>query len=351
LENSIIRLSICRGGGHVGEIRFLQGNAAQTVNPLRVPHYQTMEPYDFDDVQHAAFYQPGALGRFLAGYMGHLLCVPEFGGPSEASITEWVAGECAVTAEQMSFECQTTLPESLFLVGRTLSLSANSSVVRVEEWVENLAPFGRPFHWVQHVTFGPPFAEPGKQFMDMSNAWWAGSRGSREVIEKRDGWPYSMNGTQRIDGRPFHAGPGTSSYNAFLFENKNLHSYFTMYHCGFPLLIGYIFPNADNPWILDWQENCSNQQKPWDSRVVARGIEFGTTPFDEGLQSSVLRGRLLDTPIVRWIDARARLTTSYLIFIAEIELAFAGVTDIRLTDDSILVKPSDRSRPDLVVKL
>ncbi len=123
-----------------------------------------------------------------------------------------------------------------------------------------------------------------------------------------------------------------------------------MYHRDFPVLIGYVFPSIDNPWILDWQENCSYQQKPWDSRAVARGIEFGTTPFDEGLQSSVLRGRVLDTPIVRWIDAQARLTTSYLIFIAEIEREFAGVTDIQLTNAGLLVKSSDQGQPDLTVK-
>jgi hypothetical protein len=283
--------------------------------------------------------------------MGHLLCVPEFGGPSEASITEWVAGESIVTEDQISFECQTSLPKTLFLVGRKVSLTVDSSVVRVEEWIENLAPFGRPFHWVQHVTFGPPFTEPGKQFLDMSKAWWAGNRAGAEVTEKRFGWPHSMRSDMKpIDGRPFHCEAGTSSYNAFLLESQQSHNYFTMYHREFPVLIGYVFPSMDNPWILDWQENCSYQQKPWDSRAVARGIEFGTAPFDEGLQSSVLRGGVLDTPIVRWIDAQARLTTSYLIFIAEIELEFAGVTDIQLTNASILVKSSDRSHPDLTVK-
>jgi hypothetical protein len=187
--------------------------------------------------------------------------------------------------------------------------------------------------------------------MDMSRAWWAGSRIGAEVVEKRLSWPHCMNGTLQIDARPFRANPGTSAYNAFLFDSQHPQSYFTMYHREFPVLIGYVFPNVDNPWILDWQENCSKQQKPWDSRAIARGIEFGTTPFDEGLQSSVLRGKVLDTPIVRWIEPRARLTTSYVIFIAEIDVDFSGVTGIQLTEDCILVEPADRSKPDLSLRL
>jgi hypothetical protein len=38
--------------------------------------------------------------------------------------------------------------------------------------------------------------------------------------------------------------------------------------------------------------------KPWDSKVIARGIEFGSSPFDEGLRKSVERGSFLGTPSI-----------------------------------------------------
>jgi hypothetical protein len=37
------RICLLRGGGHIAEIRFLSGDPKKSVNPMRVPHYQTIE--------------------------------------------------------------------------------------------------------------------------------------------------------------------------------------------------------------------------------------------------------------------------------------------------------------------
>ena len=71
LENELVRVSLLRGGGHVAEVRFVTGGPAKTTNPMRVPHYQTIEPYEFDEAKHALIYQGGIAGRVLGGYMGH----------------------------------------------------------------------------------------------------------------------------------------------------------------------------------------------------------------------------------------------------------------------------------------
>jgi hypothetical protein len=63
--------------------------------------------------------------------------------------------------------------------------------------------------------------------------------------------------------------------------------------------------------------------------VVARGIEFGSSPVDEGLRKSVERGSLLDTPSYRWIGAHQRIKQEFTVFLSEIPDGFAGVTDAR----------------------
>ena len=54
---------------------------------------------------------------------------------------------------------------------------------------------------------------------------------------------------------------------------------------------------------------------------IARGIEFGTSPFDEGLRQSVERAQLLGVPTYRFISARQRLSTTFTIFLREMPAA------------------------------
>src|SRR5262245_37816845 len=102
LENDVIRVVGLFGGGHIAEIRFANGDQRRTVNPMRIPHYPTIEPYQYKPAEHDALYGDGPHRWLSSGYMGHLLCFPSFGPPSsdeevrnglgnhgEAPIVEW----------------------------------------------------------------------------------------------------------------------------------------------------------------------------------------------------------------------------------------------------------------------
>ncbi len=341
LENELLRVSLLRGGGHVAEVRFVTGGPARTTNPMRVPHYQTIEPYEFEEAKHAPIYQGGIAGRVLGGYMGQLLCLPEFGELKEASIVEWKVTDVKIGADAVTLRYEAELPRSMFRVGRIVTLPAKSSVVFVEEWAENLVGSGRPMHWVEHVTLGPPFTEPGKTFLDMAPARWAGGRRGVGLTETPVRWPQGVaSDGSPLDLRPFQPNPHASRYDAYLLDHGRPYSYFTMYHSELPVLIGYVFPAAENPWLVDWQENLSVQGKPWDGKVIARGIEFGTTPFDEGIRRSVERGRYLGTLPFRWINGQQRLTTRYIFFLADIPAGFKGVADVQLRDRAVVVQPA-----------
>jgi hypothetical protein len=41
-------------------------------------------------------------------------------------------------------------------------------------------------------------------------------------------------------------------------------------------------------------------------RVIARGLEFGSSPLAEGLRKSAAGGSLFDTPAYRWIGGEQR---------------------------------------------
>jgi len=347
LDNGRIRVAALRGGGHLAEIRFVSPDARRSINPMRVPHYPTIEPYLYDPAKHDALYGDGSHRWLSSGYMGHLLCFPAFGPPSseeevrnqlgnhgEAPIVEWKLSKVDRGASHATIRYGAELTKTHYRVERTVRLDAGASVIEVEEWVENLLPFDRPINWVQHATFGAPFAEPGKNFLDVS-----ATRG--EVGQGRPGrnslapgttitWPEGTSRDNlRVSLRPFQPAPHTGTYYALLLDPARAESWFTMYHADYPVLIGYLFPTADNPWIGDWQENQNNEGKPWDGKAVARGLEFGTTPMPEGLKRSVERGTMFGVPTYRWIGARQRLKTTFTIFLAEIPAGFAGVADVR----------------------
>jgi hypothetical protein len=349
LGNNRIRVSALRGGGHIAEVRFQSGDKRRTVNPMRVPHYQTIEPYEYDPPKHDQLYGANPHRWLSAGYMGHLLCFPVFGPPSsehearnglgnhgEAPIVEWKElGKAEVSGRAVKFRYGADLPKTQYRVERVITLPADEQVIYVEEWVENLAPYDRPINWVQHATFGAPFIAPAKSTLDMSAT--VGTQSGKSLKpEPTIQWPDAKL-------RPSQ-GPHTGSYYAVLMDQKRKLSYFTMYNPDYPVLIGYLFETAANPWIGDWQENQRTKAPPWNGKTIARGIEFGTTPFAEGLRRSVERGTMFGVPTYRWIGGRERLKTTFAIFLTEIPSAFAGIADVTAAAGSILIRERGTDR-------
>jgi hypothetical protein len=75
--------------------------------------------------------------------------------------------------------------------------------------------------------------------------------------------------------------------------------------------LGYVWKSADFPWMGIWEENCSRLQLPWNGRALARGMEFGVSPFPESRRQMIERGRLFDIPTYRWIPAKGSLKVEY----------------------------------------
>jgi len=78
LGNGAIRVSVLAGGGHLAEIRLLSDDPKKSVNPMRVPHYPTIEPFEYDLARHGSIYGVSSHSPLSNGYMGHLLCFPSY---------------------------------------------------------------------------------------------------------------------------------------------------------------------------------------------------------------------------------------------------------------------------------
>ena len=211
----------------------------------------------------------------------------------------------------------------------------------VEEWVENLLAFGRPAHWVQHATFGPPFIEPGKNVLDAS-----ATRGevrsptspNRMLARGSIDWPWGTSPEgRRVSLREMQDRPKSGIYYAMLMDPDRERNYFTMFHKDYNVLIGYLWHTKDFPWLGDWQENKGNGGLPWNHQVVARGMEFGTTPFGGPMENVVSEGKLYGVPLYRWIDGREKATVRYVVFLAEIPDGYEGVQDVETKAGKIVI--------------
>ncbi len=325
IENGSLRVALLQSGGHIAEVRLMSDNPRLAINPMYVP--------------------PGP------GYMGHIVCFPHFGpaspderqnglrGHGEAAWVEWRQTKPPqTTAEAITFFYGAELPNTDYRIERAVSVRSGEAVVHVEEWVENLASYDRPYNRDQHATFGAPFVAPGKNVLDLSgmkaitdarrtggNQWAAGREFNWPDAPRADGTTVSL--------REFRAVPEGQVYTPVLATTSRGAGWFTLYNADYPLLVGYLFPVADHPWVIDWQ----NQPKPDSPAGTARGIEFGTSPFDEGLRPSIERGQMFGVPTYKWIGGRQRVSTTFTIFLSETPVAFAGVQDVRSEDTRIVV--------------
>jgi hypothetical protein len=332
LENGAIRVALLRRGGHIAEIRLVRDGGAHSLNPLYV-----------------------ATG---SGYSGHLVCFPHYGpasaderaqglqGHGEAGSVEWRETRPAVvTADAVTFFYGADLPKTQFGIERAVTVRAGEPSVHVHEWVENRAGYDRPYAWNQHATFGTPFVAADANVLDLSGstALTDGRRtgGGQWVSGAEFRWPDapSANGGS-VSLRTFRARPDGQVYTPVRTASAHALGWFTLYNLDHRLLVGYLFPAADHPWIADWQ----NRPDAGSPARTARAIEFGTSPFDEGLRKAVERGRLFDTPTYGWIGARQRLSTRFQIFLTEVPAAFAGVEDVRATDARIILRERGTSR-------
>lgn len=343
LSNGLIRVTLLAGGGHIAEIRLLSDDPKKNVNPMRVPHYQTIEPHRYNADRDDSIFGKTPHRWLSSGYMGHLLCFPIYGSPSaaeaqaglgnhgEAPIVEWHEEKAVTDSNGITFRYAADLPKTQFHVERAVRLNQQQRFIHVEEWVQNLAPYDRPINWMEHATFGPPFIEPGKTILDASAtsglvANGAGSLQPNSTVT----WPQGKaTDGQSVNLRAFQSKPHSGTYYALRLDPSRTEQFFTIYHPDYRVLIGYLFPAKDNWWLADWQENRRIAELPWNGQVVARGLEFGTSPFAEGLQKSVERGSLLNTPTYQWIGAHQKLKKEFTIVLFEIPEHFQGVKDLR----------------------
>jgi hypothetical protein len=324
IENDHLRVTVLESGGHIAEVY----HKATGVNPLWTPPWPSIDPAAYDRERHP-IYGGGVDASLLAGIMGHSLCLDMFGGPSaeEAAAGLPVHGEVSTLRFDIhrsgdEIVADVLLPQARLQFERRIQLSPTiAGAVRVIESVENLSAMDHPVGWTQHVTLGPPFLERGRtQFRASAgrSKVFPGPFGSADYLEAgaEFDWPEApRTGGGQADLRVLTDAPQSSAYTAHLMSADE-HAFFTAFSPAARLAFGYVWRRADFPWLGIWEENASRTQAPWNGQTLARGMEFGVSPFPETRREMIERQRLFDVRTFRWIPAASRVETEYWILTA-----------------------------------
>ena len=108
-------------------------------------------------------------------------------------------------------------------------------------------------------------------------------------------------------------------------------AYVTALHPKKRLLLGYIFRQAESPWLQTWESYPP-------TGVMARGLEFGTQAFDQPARDVVTQNRLFGALLYRWLPARGTIETDYLMFWTRTPDGFVGVDDVQVYPHKIRIQ-------------
>jgi hypothetical protein len=328
LSNGRFSLSLLPGGGYIGDVHLVSADPRANISPMRVPDYQTIDPYTFDPARDAAKYSNAYNRRVMAGYMGHFTCFPQFGyskaefeasgygSHGELIIRKWEresapAGELAMRVH---------LPLNQYDFRRRITMLPGETVAYVEETAESLVAYERPFQWVQHVTMGPPFVALNRMWADGSaEAVWTGPKPGAITP-----WPHY----QGADGKPADARIFSGHTVPWRMQRQKPRNWLAAYSADYRLLLAHIYEAAPNPWVLDWQSNLARATFAPLGRMVARGLCWGNSPLSVGIKDNVRLGEVEGVPTYGWMGAKGRRSQRYLIVMAEIPRGWRGTADI-----------------------
>ncbi len=354
LGNELVRLTTLTGGGHIAEFRFADGTGFPTLNPLWIPPWPTIEPYEYREKMHASHYGSLTEGKLLSGITGHNICLDYFGSPSpeeakeglsqhgEAPSAKWHKTRLRLNEREVTLTLRVRLPVARLTFTREISLSRDESVAYFRETVQNDSKADHFFHWTQHVTLGPPFlsnrdslvALPGTKGITFPHGYDEGKALLRSNTIFR--WPKApARSGKAVDLTRAFARRGRGFVASVLLDPRREVGFIAGVNRRKHLLIAYCFNRREFPWVAVWEENCAIAAPPWNRRTQARGLEFTTNPVPVSRREAFALGTLFGTPTLSYVPARGRKTVSYLACLAQTPSDFENVRDIQLADSEI----------------
>jgi hypothetical protein len=299
----------------------------------------------------------GGRGGGGNGVQGHFVAVDGFGQPSAEERAAGMPqhGEAHVTqmdvqsgreGQVASVSMTGKLPIAQEQFTRTFRIVDGENVIYVDSQLENLLGFDRPVNWAEHATLGAPYLEPGAVVVDFSasrshtrnvpvNNNAAGGRGgaARRLRPDQDfTWPDApgLDGST-VSLRIVPENPHYTDHSATLMDLSKPLAWATAIHVKKNLIVGWIFRTADYSWIQNWN-SFGNVER------LARGLEFSTQPYDVSHREVLSTPALFGAPTYRWLTAKGKIESHFLVFYAHAPAGFGKVDEVRVENGKIVLE-------------
>jgi beta-lactamase superfamily II metal-dependent hydrolase len=283
------------------------------------------------------------------GTVPHMLALDGFGAPSreEAALGMPFHGEAGKQVFKIvathesgpvhSVVIEGTLPLAQEVLTRTIELADGENVVRVTSVLESLLSVDRPITWAEHATIGPPFMEKGKVVVDMPatncrvRPHKPGDIPGHLVYGKDFTWPMApTNDGGHADLRVIPTDHNWLDLASCQLDPARELEFVTALHLEKHLVFGYIFRREDFPWLMSWMNFTGDGR-------AARGMEFSTQTFDISHRETVAMSPLFGTPTFRWLPAKSKIETRFLMFYTRVPEGFSRIDDATFQDGKITV--------------
>ena len=333
MANDRITLTITKTGGSMN--RVVLNDDAEKLSPLWDPIRAARE-----------------LGQERRqGTGGHFVCVDGFGpvsaeekaaglpGHGEAHSRPMAVVTAAKSGHTMTVKLGVELPIVREKFTRTFRLVDGENVVYVESEIENLLGFDRPVIWAEHATIGSPFLAPEVTVVDLSagpsqtRPYPEAQRPRRRLEPGRNfTWPMApaKNG-ELINLRAAPAHPDSLDHTTSLMDTNRELEFATALNVEKHLLVGWVFRRQEYPWLQTWENYPPTP-------TMARGLEFSTQPYDVPRRESLSLGKMFGAPTYRWLPAKSRISTRFLLFYVRAPEGFRKVDDVRLRDGKLVIE-------------
>lgn len=301
-------------------------------------------------------WNPVALARMTNGpsrfgdSLGHFVCVDGFGptsaeeqkagllGHGEAHRQAWEQIGAGRSGKTQRVEWRARLPLVQEIFTRKVEVVDGEQVVYVDSTLENELAFDRPINWAEHGTIGYPFLSAGKTVVDASVGR-CQTRPHQDVPPNRTlvsgkefHYPVApLKGGGERNLRNVPEKPDSMDHTGCAIDPSRRLGFVTAINLEHGLLIGYLFRREEYPWLQEWMNYPSNL-------ALSRGLEFGTQPYDVPRRQTVEMGKMFDVPAFRWLPAKSKIGSRFLLFYTRVPKGFAQVDAVRQENGVLLIE-------------
>jgi len=369
LSNGKLNVTIVRQGGAIASV--VLADDPDKLNPMWNPR--------------AAGRATGRGSQQYNGTLGHFVAVDGFGQPSAEERAAGIPqhGEAHVAnfnitpstdASGTSITMTANLPIVEETFTRSYHLVSGENVMYVDSQLENLLGFDRPVIWAEHATIAAPFLKPVATAITLSgtrsqnrdytatnsggrgnspgtnapgrnpnaggvpsaNSAAGGGRGAQTQRRLAPGkdftWPMApgLNG-EMVDLSIIPEDPHFVDHAATLMDPGRDLEFVAALNTERQLAYGYVFRREDYPWIQHWHS--------WPSVAgLTTGMEFGTSPYDMPRHDVIEMSPLFGTPTYRWLRAKGKIESHFIVFYTHVPEGFNKIDDVRLDNGQIVVE-------------